>query len=304
MLGLPIFAWSLIRKYDAIVGNLFNDISIPRYHSNGTIEQSIRVPISYAPKDKTIARLKADPTIDRPAAVMLPRLSYQLQDIEYDADRHLNPAEYTVVQSAVANSGYLRQYNPVPYDFHYTVWAFAKSRTDGYSIVEQVLPFFTPEFTVTAEMIPEMNVILNVPIILNRVDVHDDYADADFETHRSVVWTLDLTLKGMLFGPTYDTGLIKFIDMTFNIPTTDDIEDATANNSPPIDRVTVQPGLLANGEPTTNAAASIPYTDIDEDDNWNVATVIYGSLEANFTAPELDITAPTLSNVAAVVLDE
>lgn len=276
MLGLHHFYWSLMRKYDAIVGTIFNEIAVPRFHANGALEQLIRVPISYAPKDKTIARLKADANIDRPAATMLPRMSFQLQDTRYASDRHLNAAESIVVQTA---NGYSRQYNPVPYDFNYTVWAFAKSREDGYKIVEQVLPFFTPEFTVVAELVPEMNVAVNIPVVLNKVSIADTYADGSFEEHRAVVWSLDLTLKGWLYGPTYDTGLIKFIDMTLHIPTTDDIADATANNSPPIDRVTVQPGLLANGSPTTNAAASIPYTDVEAEDDWGYATVVYGSLE-------------------------
>ena len=263
-------------------GTLFNDIHITRTDSTGKTTALIKVPITYGPKEKMLARVLQDPDIDRQTAVATqPMMSFEMGKLRYDGTRKLHTTGRIANKDTTDNNKLKYQYNPVPYNIDFTLYLYVKNAEDGTKILEQILPYFTPDWTTTVKLIPEMNVIMDIPVILNSVDSEDSY-DGNFDKRRSLIWTLTFTLKGYIYGPVRKSNVIKFANTTFYIPSgTPDGELYTAvGNTGPAERILVQPGLLANGSPTTNAAASIPYTEIEADDDYgycvNVEN-IYGS---------------------------
>jgi hypothetical protein len=262
-------------KYVALFGTLFNEVRIQRFTPEGEVKEELRIPLKYAPKEKMMSRVDADPNLDRPEAVILPVMSFTHGDPRYDGPRSMNQIGQSVL--VVDGDEYKRQYNPIAYDIPFSLHIYGKNASDVHKIFEQVITPFRPEFTVTAELIPTMNETRDIPIVLENVVTTDNW-DSAYVERRAIVWTLNFTMKAWFYGPVHEHPVIKFVDVKFYDATKhDSISDAVGNTAA-IDRVTVQPGLLANGSPTTNAAASIPYAEIEEDDDWGYATVIYGSL--------------------------
>lgn len=263
----------------AVFGSIFNEIVVPRYNANNEVTQLIRVPISYAPKERVEAREIDDPEINRQSAVSpLPRISFEFTALTYDSDRPLNPVGRSGLKKNSVTKNYKHQYNPVPYDFHYTLWVYTKDIEDGNKIVEQILPFFKPEFPLKVELIPEMSVTMNIPVILNSISLVDTYEGEFKGNRRAVIWTLDFTMKGWVYGPITEDKVIKFANVNFYAPTIENLVDAVGNSTP-IDRVTSQPGLTANGAPTSNISLTIPYIQINADDPYAYIDIIYGNLD-------------------------
>lgn len=279
------FYFSTIRKYVILVGTLFNDIRVTKTDKNGNVVSLVRVPITYGPKDKMLARVFQDPNIDRPTATApLPMISFEIGKMQYDGSRKLHTTGRIAVKNdAAANDKdkFKYQYNPVPYNIDFKVYIYAKNVEDGTKIVEQILPFFTPDWTTRVKLIPEMEVVMDIPVILNDISYEDNYA-GDLKDRREIVWSLDLTVKGYIYGPVKKTGIIKFANVSFYIPEVPDGELATAvGNTAPAYRFTVQPGLTANGEPTTKPGLTIPYTEIEATDDYGFVERIYDIEELN-----------------------
>jgi len=181
-------------------GNLFNEIQVDRYDTAGTKLQTVNVPIEYGPKQKFIQRVTSDPELDRSVSTTLPRLGFEFTSMTYATQRKLNSAHKI---SRGVNTGGLDfnyMYTPVPYDFNFSLHALFRNTEDGTQIVEQIVPFFTPDFTVTMKMIPEMSVNMDIPIELISVTSSDTY-EGDLESRRIQTYQLDFTVKGYLFGP-------------------------------------------------------------------------------------------------------
>jgi hypothetical protein len=249
-----------LRKYVVLFGTLFNDIYINRVSGNNYID-SIKVPITYGPADAMLARVEADAALDRPIGINLPRMSFELTNISYSPIRKLPTIQkaYTKVDpNNPSSSKYL--YNPVPYDLDFTLNIAVKNTEDGTRILEQILPFFSPEWTVTVNLIPEMDVKLDIPTTLISVTSQDTY-ESDYVTRRSLVWTLDFSMKGYIFGPVKKAGVITLANTNFSASS---IVDTPAEVN-----ITVTPGLLANGSPTTNASLTIDRDQISSDDNYD-----------------------------------
>lgn len=260
------FYFSTIRKYVTLFGTLFNDIYITRTNAANTTTVFMKVPITYAPKEKMLARVQQDPNIDRPTATIpLPMMSFEMTNVSYDTNRKLNTINRSAVKSD--NPNVLKyQYNPVPYNFGFRLYILVKNAEDGTKIIEQILPYFTPDFTTTIHLIPEMEITMDIPVIINNVSQEDTY-DGNFKERRSLVWTLDFTLKGYLYGPVKKAGVIKFANTVFYVANTADIRDSVGE----VDwasYVRVTPGLTANGEPTSNAALSVNTNIIEATDDY------------------------------------
>jgi hypothetical protein len=181
-------------------GNLFNEIQVDRYDTAGTKLQTVNVPIEYGPKQKFIQRVTSDPDLNRHVSTTLPRLGFEFTSMTYAPQRKLNSAHKI---SRGVNTGGLDfnyMYTPVPYDFNFSLHALFRNTEDGTQIVEQIVPFFTPDFTVTMKMIPEMSVNMDIPIELISVNSSDTY-EGDMESRRIQTYQLDFTVKGYLFGP-------------------------------------------------------------------------------------------------------
>jgi len=262
------FYFSTIRKYVTLFGTLFNDIHITRTDSTNTTVALLKVPLAYAPKEKVLARVDADPNIDRQTAITLPRMSFEMIDMKYDANRKLNTIERRVVKEPNSTSKLKYQYNPVPYNISFRLYIYVKNAEDGTKIVEQILPFFTPDWTTTVQLIPEMGINMDIPVVLDNINIEDSY-EGDFEKRRALIWTLDFTLKGYIYGPIKKSGVIKFANTNFYIPSVPDGEMSTAvGNTNPSERVTIRPGLTANGTPTSNVAESVSLAEIEADDDF------------------------------------
>lgn len=262
------FYFQTIRKYVTLFGTLFNEIHVVRTDKSGNTTAFIRVPITYSPKEKMLARVGQDPNIDRPSAtITLPLMSFEMTDIRYDSDRKLRTTGRSSVSST--NKGKLQyQYNPVPYNFGFRLYVYVKNAEDGTKIVEQILPYFTPDFTVTVNLIPEMALNVDIPVIMNSINQEDTYEDT-FTERQAIIWTLDFTVKGYIYGPIKTGAIIKFANTVFYTPSVPDGQLETAVGLvDPVSFIHVQPGLTVDGNPTSNASNSIPVINIQATDDF------------------------------------
>jgi hypothetical protein len=252
------FYHGTIRRYVVLFGTLFNDIYLNRPDTTHNQIKSVKVPIAYGPREKVLARLTADPDLNRPTAISLPRISFEMTDIQYAPERKMNTIGKRYKKYGEDADIMMYQYNPVPYNINFSMSIIVKNTDDGTRIIEQILPFFTPEWTATVQLIPDMDINMDIPIILNDVRVSDTY-EGDFETRRALTWDLTFTLKGYLFGPIRKGGIIKFANSNIF---------STLTSNTQLSNINITPGLLANGEPTTNATLSISQALIYPDDDF------------------------------------
>lgn len=260
--------WShnTIRKYIILFGTLFDNIYINRENAAGETVQTLKVPLSYGPKEKFLARLNMDTNLDQPIATVLPRMSFELITMNYAPERKLNTINkiHSVYSQDTGQAQY--QYSPVPYDLTFQLSIMVKNAEDGTKIIEQILPYFTPDWTAAVNLVPEVNGTYDVPIIFNDISTEDTY-EGDFQTRRALIHTLNFTVKGFLFGPTRKTKIIKEIDLDIRVPK---IGDSVTANTLLANTVTmtIKPGLTANGLPTSNASLSVPSANISYTDNY------------------------------------
>lgn len=253
------------RKYIALFGTLFNKIAIARYnHDTNTIVQKMLVPISYGPYQKFLVRLGQDPNLDRRPAITLPRMAFEITSFQYDGSRKINSVKK--LRSSTAESDF--QYAPAPYNIEFSLYIMTKYAEDATQIFEQIIPFFKPEWTTTVSLVDGIDPF-DVPLVLNSVTTEDIY-EGDFETRRSILWTLNFTMKAWYLGPVRQKGIIKFVDVR--------MFDNTTANTIFMSQVNVYPGLTANGQPTSVANNSIPWEQIEIDDDWGVVTIIRDEL--------------------------
>ena len=262
-----IYHHNVLRKYVILFGTTFNNIYITRENSTGETVQTLKVPLSYGPKEKYLARLEGDPNLNNKVAITIPRISFEMVNFQYDPDRKLNS-----LNRKIKNNKY--QYQPVPYNIEFQMSILVKNAEDGTKIIEQILPYFTPSWTPSVHLIADMeDDPWDIPIILNSVSTEDTY-EGNFDTRRAIVWTLNFTMKGYLFGPTKkigtgdgtDGGIIKYIDVNVRLSTNPSVANTT--NTIATETVHVYPGLTANGEPTSDANNSIDWIDINSTDNY------------------------------------
>ena len=208
MFGKQFYHESL-RKVVVAFGTIFNNIVIHRTNSDGDVIQKIKVPLAYSPKEKFLVRLEQQPNLDqREMAITLPRMGFEISGIGYDSSRKLQRiGKFKNVNTSDAGKMYY-QYNPVPYNISFNLYSFTATAEDGLQIIEKLLPYFQPDYTVTINAIPEMGIKRDVPITLNSVNYEDTY-DGAFTTRRAVNYTLSFTAKTYLYGPVYSKSVIK-----------------------------------------------------------------------------------------------
>jgi len=270
VLGNPVWYHQLIRKYIVVFGRIFSDIQIERTIA-GDRTQILTVPLTYAAKEKMLTRIETDPNIDRQTAIILPVMSFEINGIKYDGGRKLPTVNR--ISTAIANDNKLNfTYNPVPYNIDMRLHVYVKNNEDGTKIIEQILPFFTPDWTIAMNLIPEMDITQDIPVVMNNVSFEDTY-DGDFKERRAIIWTLDFTIKGYFYGPVRTSGIIKFVNTNIHIATTNTAAQSVGVTEASA-RVTIQPGLLANGSPTSNSSLTIPYSEINIEDDYGFVTII------------------------------
>lgn len=211
MLGHKPFYWGHYKRYIGIFGTLFNDISIIRKSNKpGISDKPIKVPLSFVQKDKVLERFQQNPALRESWNGIFPRMTFEAGSPIYAGYRKEN----TVHQALKKRDGTKAsmQYTPAPYDINFILTVFATKMEDGLQIVEQILPFFQPEYTVNAKEIPELGLERDIHIILNSVSFVDN-VEGPFEDSRLIEWTLDFTLKGFFYGPTKEQGIITKVDV-------------------------------------------------------------------------------------------
>jgi hypothetical protein len=209
----------------------------------------MKVPLAYGPKQKWLSRLTEDPNLAKKVAVTLPRIGFEISGLSYDATRKQNKIiKSKKVLDGTDNNQLKSSYMPVPYNVDFELYVLAKNSDDALQIVEQILPIFQPEYTVTMKEIPELDIIRDVPIVLNSIGYEDDY-EGDFTSRRSIVYTLSFTAKYYLYGPVTSTNVIRTVQV-----------DQYANT--PVNAPTREQRYTVTPEPVSAAA-----TEFDPDDD-------------------------------------
>lgn len=234
MLDNPYYYNGTIKKIIAVFGSIFNNIHTAKI-IDGAMTNISRVPLAYGPKEHTLARLNYnnDPASvgsPRDVAVRVPRMSFEITGIEYDTGSKLNRLNQTLIPIAGDTEHKRRQWQSVPYIINLQLSVYSRNQDDALQIVEQIFPIFTPDYTIAVKDLEGPNTSINVPITLGGVTFSDDY-EGSFETsRRTLIYTLDFSLKcRFVASPNADVGIIK----------------------------TVQVKILDNTVPSTNAAGDI-----------------------------------------------
>ena len=211
MLGQQ-FYHETIRKIIVSFGTIFNNIQIVRKNSSGNITQSMKVPLAYGPKQKFLTRIREDASISKTTAITLPRIAFEIQTLSYDTTRKLNRVTKIRKTSAKGSGKLETQFMPVPYNVDLQLFVMAKSGDDALQIIEQILPFFQPEYTITVNDNLDMKQKRDVPIVLTGIDYEDNY-EGDFTTRRAIIYTLSFTAKFYLYGPVTSQSVIKSVQV-------------------------------------------------------------------------------------------
>ena len=214
MLGQQ-FYHETIRKMVVSFGTIFNNIQIVKKNSSGQITQSMKVPLAYGPKQKFLTRIREDASLNKSTAITLPRLAFEISSISYDPARKLNRITKLKKVSSSSKSKLESQYMPVPYNMDFQLFVMSKSGDDALQIIEQILPFFQPEYTITINDNTDMNQKRDVPIVLSGIDYEDNY-EGDFISRRAIIYTLSFTTKFYLYGPVTKQSVIKRVQVDQN----------------------------------------------------------------------------------------
>src|SRR5210317_265584 len=205
-------------------GTLFNNIQLTKKDSSGNVTQTMKVPLAYGPKQKWLSRLTEDPNLAKKVAVTLPRIGFEISGISYDSSRKQNKImKVKKVVNGTDKDTLKSGFMPVPYNINFELFVMAKNSDDALQIIEQILPYFQPEYSVTLREVPELELIRDVPITLNSINYEDNY-EGDFASRRAIIYTLSFTAKYYLYGPITSQNIIRsvqvdqYADLQVNAP--------------------------------------------------------------------------------------
>jgi hypothetical protein len=248
MLG-TYYYHQITRKTIIAFGTLFNEIYIKHKNRDDDIISDMRVPLAYGPTQKFLAKIEQQEKLNKAVAITLPRMSFEMTSIQYDATRK---AGVTQTFKASDGTNLKKVFMPVPYNIGFELNILTKLNDDALQIVEQILPYFQPSFNLTVDLIDSIGEKRDIPIVLDSVSFQDDY-EGDFSTRRSLIYTLQFTAKTYLFGPIADStdGLIRKVQV-----------DMYANT----DRTTAKREMRYTVTPDPSDAA--PEDDFGFNENW------------------------------------
>ena len=210
MLGQQ-FYHETIRKIIVAFGTTFNNVQLVRKDNSGNITQSMKVPLAYGPKEKFLVRLRADADLSSKVAITLPRIGFEIQNLAYDGTRKLSRVQkFKKVNAGNSTRTLDTQFMPVPYNLDIVLYVLAKQSDDALQIVEQILPFFQPDYTITVNDMADMGIKRDVPIILNSISYEDNY-EGDFDQRRALIYTMNFTCKFYLYGPVTSSNIIRTV---------------------------------------------------------------------------------------------
>jgi len=202
-----------IRKLVVAFGSLFDEIYVSRTDAAGVEQKKIKVPISYGPKEKFYRKIVELDGSMHSIENFLPRIGFEISSMSYDTTRKLNSINKSYLVRNELDSSLISAYSETPYTIEFSLSIMNRSIDDGYQILEQILPYFTPDFTITMNF-TEINKSIDVPIILTSISSSEDY-EGGLETRRTITHTLSFQAKSYIFGPIRKSGLIREIHLTF-----------------------------------------------------------------------------------------
>lgn len=210
MLG-TYYYHEIIRKTIISFGTLFNQIYIKHKDSDGDNYSEIRVPLAYGPSQKFLARIEQQADLNKPIQITLPRMSFEMNSLQYDSSRKSG-----ITQTFKASDGQnlKKVYMPVPYNIGFELNILCKLNDDALQIVEQILPYFQPAFTLTVDLVDSIGEKKDIPVVLDNISFQDDY-EGDFSSRRALIYTLQFTAKTYMFGPIAEStdGLIRKVQI-------------------------------------------------------------------------------------------
>ena len=237
------FYHGTMRRYVIIFGTLFNEIIISRDNNSGVQKKRFTVPISYGPMQKFLAMIQSNPNLNQPQAITLPRMSFEITNVSYDPERRLTALVRNTRTIPTNDSALYQNYAPAPYNIDFTLTIMSKYSEDGTKILEQILPYFKPEWTTSVKLVDDIPDYYDVPTILTSVSSEEVY-EGSFQERQVSMWTLTFTMKGYFFGPVTTKKIIKFANTSIFT----DLANGQYSTTPS-ERIRVYPGLLANGDP-------------------------------------------------------
>ena len=194
-------------------GSIFNNIQLVKKDNSGNVTQTMKVPLAYGPKQKWLSRLQQDPNLTKKVAVTLPRIGFEISGLSYDSTRKLNKM---VKAKKVANGenkeGLKEGFMPVTYNVDFELFIMSKNSDDALQILEQILPYFQPEYTVTLREVPELDIVRDVPVTLNSIGYEDSY-EGEFTSRRAIIYTLSFSAKYYLYGPVTSQNVIRSVQV-------------------------------------------------------------------------------------------
>ena len=194
------FYHEVFRRTIIAFGSIFNNISIKHTDSSGEVKSVIKVPLAYGPTQKFLARLEQSPDPSKPVQMTLPRMSFEMTGIQYDAQRKVTTTQTFTSKSVDDGTITKKAYMPVPYNMNFELSIMSKLNDDVLQIVEQIIPYFQPAYNITINLLNDVNEKRDIPIVLENITMQDDY-EGDFTTRRVIYYTLRFTAKTYLFGP-------------------------------------------------------------------------------------------------------
>jgi len=260
MLGKHFYNES-IRRTIIGFGTLFNNIELRRKDSTNNTVQTIKVPFAYGPVEKFLARVEAEPSLDkrRPTQIQLPRISFEMRNITYDSSRKLGPVQVCRSPKSGDTEKTYSHYMPVPYNLDFDLAIISKTNDDAVQILEQILPYFQPVFNITINMLTETDEYKDIPIVLQNIGIRDDY-EGNFETRRTIIYTLNFTAKSYIYGPVTTSEVIKKVN----------VDIGTAINAERYVRYSVTPKALVDyNNDGVITAADDAFVEPDDDFGFN-----------------------------------
>ena len=270
MLG-NYFYHEIIRKTVIAFGTLFNDIHVRHDDGAGNVISEIKVPVAYGPRQKFLARIQQQPELNKATQITLPRMSFEITNISYDATRKAGITQ-TFKAADTDDGGKLKKvFMPVPYNLGFELNILVKLQDDGLQILEQILPFFQPGFTLSIDLVKSIGEKRDVPMILNNISQQDDY-EGDFSTRRALIYTLAFTAKTFMFGHIAKTpeGLIRKVQLDY-------YSDSNTRTAKRVQRYTVVPKAKKDyNEDNVIDTADEPFIEPGDDFGFTETSTFFG----------------------------
>ena len=201
------------RKLIIAFGSVFNNIHVQRMEADGTLIKDIQVPLAYESRKKYLARLIQDSVKNR----QVPRMGFIMTGMEADYSRSVNQMnEYKFTQAGDTGKATI-MYTPIPYNYNFTLDVYVDYMDDGLQIIEQILPYFQPDFNVVIEEVPALELKRDIPIELTGLTMSDEF-EGDFSEQRIVNWNLDFIVKGWLYPPVREQEIVESVEVTYSTP--------------------------------------------------------------------------------------